>query len=364
MGEEEKKPEEGKKEAAAAKGEKKAAPEEAKMEEEKQKKEEGKEKKDGEGVKKEGEEAPPPPPPVEVVMKVHMHCEGCARKVRRSLSGFEGVEAVTVDYRIHRVVVKGQKAAEDPMKVVERVQRKSHRRVELISPIPPPKPEKEEEKEEKPKVEEKKEEPQVIVVQLKVHMHCEACAKETKKRILRMKGVQAVEPDLKSSTVTVTGVFDTARLAAYIHKRTRKHAVVLKQEPAERKPEAAPVKADSAAEAKDEKKADAGEKRDQEEDGDGEKKEDKKKAAEGDGEEVKKEAGGGDGEEKDTGKKKDSGAVTEAAVVAVVATAAVDGGAGKMRRNEFYYYYPRYPVEYAYPPQIFSDENPNACIVM
>lgn len=66
---------------------------------------------------------------------------------------------MTADYRIHRVVVKGQKAAEDPMKVVERVQRKSHRRVELISPIPPPKPEKEEEKEEeKPKVEEKKEE--------------------------------------------------------------------------------------------------------------------------------------------------------------------------------------------------------------
>ncbi|EHA8587037.1 heavy metal-associated isoprenylated plant protein 7 [Cocos nucifera] len=363
MGEEEKKPEEGKKEEAAAKGEKKVAPEEAKVEEEKQKKEEGKEKKDGEGVKKEGEEAPPALPPVEVVMKVHMHCEGCARKVRRSLSGFEGVEAVTTDYRIHRVVVKGQKAAEDPMKVVERVQRKSHRRVELISPIPPPKAEREEEEEEKPKVEEKKEEPRVIVVQLKVHMHCEACAKETKKRILRMKGVQAVEPDLKSSTVTVTGVFDPARLAAYVHKRTRKHAVVLKQELAERKPEAAPVKDDSAVEAKDEKKADAGEKKGKEEDGDGEKKADEKKAAEGGGKEVKKEAGGGDGEEKETEKKKDSGAVTEAAVVAVVATA-VDGGVGKMRRNELYYYYPRYPVESAYPPQIFSDENPNACTIM
>lgn len=58
------------------------------------------------------------------------------------------------------MVVKGRKAAEDPMKVVERVQRKSRRRVELISPIPQPKPEKkeEEEEEEKPKVEKKKEE--------------------------------------------------------------------------------------------------------------------------------------------------------------------------------------------------------------
>lgn len=35
------------------------------------------------------EQAPPPPPP-EIVLKVYMHCEGCARKVRRCLRGFEG----------------------------------------------------------------------------------------------------------------------------------------------------------------------------------------------------------------------------------------------------------------------------------
>ena len=33
---------------------------------------------------------PPPPPPPEIVLKVFMHCEGCARKVRRSLKGFPG----------------------------------------------------------------------------------------------------------------------------------------------------------------------------------------------------------------------------------------------------------------------------------
>ena len=37
-------------------------------------------------------EAPaPPPPPQEIVLKVYMHCEGCARKVRRCLKGFEGM---------------------------------------------------------------------------------------------------------------------------------------------------------------------------------------------------------------------------------------------------------------------------------
>lgn len=39
-------------------------------------------------------------------------------------------------------MVKGEKA--DPLKVLERVQRKSHRKVELLSPIPkPPAPEEE-----------------------------------------------------------------------------------------------------------------------------------------------------------------------------------------------------------------------------
>ena len=65
------------------------------------------------------------------------------------------------------VVVKGKSAAADPLRVVERLQRKSGRKVELLSPIPP-KPEEEEEKKEveaeKPKPEEgKKEEVSSVV---------------------------------------------------------------------------------------------------------------------------------------------------------------------------------------------------------
>lgn len=32
--------------------------------------------------------------------------------------------------------------------------------------------------------------------------------------------------------------------------------------------------------------------------------------------------------------------------------------------NKHEYWAPRYSIQYAYPPQIFSDENPNACSVM
>lgn len=59
--------------------------------------------------------------------------------------------------------MKGEKA--DPLKVLERLQKKSHRKVELLSPIPKPPTEEEkkpQEEQEKPKPEEKKEEVHLI----------------------------------------------------------------------------------------------------------------------------------------------------------------------------------------------------------
>ncbi|GMY15148.1 heavy metal-associated isoprenylated plant protein 7 [Fagus crenata] len=320
MGEEEKKPEEKKME------EKKT---EEKKEEEKKAEEKPAEEKKGEEGKEAKEEAPPPPPPPppEIVLKVYMHCEGCARKVRRSLKGFEGVEDIITDCRTSKVVVKGEKA--DPLKVLERVQRKNHRQVELISPIPKPKAEEEKKPEaEKPKPEEKKEEPQIISVVLKVHMHCEACAQEIKKRILRMKGVESAEPDLKSSEVTVKGVFDPTKLVEYVYKRTGKHAVIVKQEPEKKEKE----------ESKDVKK-------------------EEKKV---------EESGGGDGkgskaEEENKEKKAEEAKPPEATVV--VATEETNKVV-EVQTNA-YYHYPQHALEmYAYPPQMFSDENPNACSIM
>lgn len=295
---------------------------------------------DGGGGEEKKEEAPPlpPPPPEEMVMRVFMHCEGCARKVKKILKGFDGVEDVITDTKAHKVVVKGKKAAADPMKVVERVQKKTGRKVELLSPMPPPKEEKkEEEKKEEPEPPkpEKKEEPTVLAVVLKVHMHCEACAQVIKKRILKMKGVQSVEADLKASQVTVKGVFEEAKLADYVYRRTGKHAAIVKSEP---------VAAENVDDgnAKDDKKAAEG----------GEDKKD-------DGKEEKKDGGDVGGDEKEAGKKKD------------------DGNAGDEEKDKdlgaianMYMHYPRfnhpsgYGYAYQYPPQLFSDENPNACSLM
>lgn len=68
------------------------------------------------------------------------------------------------DYKASKVVVKGKNA--DPLKVCERVQNKSGRKVELISPLP--KPPEEEIKEEIIKKEEKKDE---VIYLLLIHYY-------------------------------------------------------------------------------------------------------------------------------------------------------------------------------------------------
>ncbi|PNT60922.1 hypothetical protein BRADI_5g08240v3 [Brachypodium distachyon] len=280
----------------------------------------------------------------------------------------KSVEDVVADSKAHKVVVKGKKAAADPMKVVERVQKKTGRKVELLSPIPAPVEEKKEEEKEEPeppKPEEKKE-PSVITVVLKVHMHCEACAQEIKKRILKMKGVQSAEPDLKASEVTVKGLFEEAKLAEYVHRRTGKHAAIIKSEPA-----APAEKSGEGGDAKDEKKPEEG--GDEKKDGkEAEKKDDKEGGCGEEKKDEKEKEAGGDGEDKD--KEKDPGAI--AAYMHYPRFPFPTGYYGLPPPGAGYVYPPPPhgygypppppppPVYQSYPPQIFSDENPNACSVM
>ncbi|KAK3022647.1 hypothetical protein RJ639_045413, partial [Escallonia herrerae] len=166
--------------------------------------------------------------PEEIVLKVDMHCEACARKVARALRGFQGVEDVTADYKASKVVVKGKTA--DPIKVCERVQKKSGRKVELISPLPKPPEENKEEKPEEPKEEKKEEPPAVITVVLKVAMHCDACAQVLQKRIRKIQGVESVTTDLANDQVIVKGIVDPTKLVNDVYKKTKKQASIVKDE--------------------------------------------------------------------------------------------------------------------------------------
>lgn len=147
--------------------------------------------------------------------------------------------------------------------------------------------------------------------------------------------MQSVEADLKASQVTVKGVFEEAKLADYVYRRTGKHAAIVKSEPVA----AENVDDDNA---KDDKKA---------AEGGEQKKDDDKEEKKGDGE--------ASGDRKEADKQKD------------------DGNAGAEEKDRdpgaianMYMHYPRfnhpsgYGYAYQYAPQLFSDENPNACSVM
>ncbi|KAK6932860.1 Heavy metal-associated domain, HMA [Dillenia turbinata] len=199
------------------------------MGEEKKEEEKKETKKEDETKKEENKEEKKEDQPQEIVLKVDMHCEACARKVARALKGFQGVEDVTTDCKASKVVVKGKAA--DPIKVCERIQKKSGRKVEIISPLPKPPEESKEEPPKEPKEEEKKEEPPAVVtVVLKVRMHCEACAQVLQKRIGKIQGVEAVETDLANDQVTVKGVVDPAKLVDDVYKKTRKQASIVPEE--------------------------------------------------------------------------------------------------------------------------------------
>lgn len=156
-------------------------------------------------------------------------------------------------------------------------------------------------------------------------------------------GVDAVEPDLKGSQVSVTGAFDPPKLVEYVHKRTGKHAVIVKTDPEKKEKEG------EAKEVKEEEKA--GEESGKEKKGDG--------GGGGSG-------GSGNGDEKESSKEAEGGGGGGEGKTGVEVAAEEERKVVELKKSEYYTHYPqRYAMEmYAYPPQIFSDENPNACSVM
>ncbi|KAF7804425.1 heavy metal-associated isoprenylated plant protein 6-like [Senna tora] len=336
---------------------------------------------EGEAKKDEG--------PAPTVLKLDIHCEGCAKKIKRAVRHFEGVEDVKTDISANKVTVFGKV---DPAMVRDKLAEKTKKKVELISPLPKKDAAADKKSDDKPekKVEEKKPDdkkpddakPKESTVVLKIRLHCEGCIQKIRKIILKIKGVESVNIDGGKDLVTVKGTMDVKELTPYLKEKLKRNVEVV------------PPKKDD-----DKKEKDGGaggEKK--EKDGGGEKKEgggDQKKEAEG----AKPAAASGGGE----GGKKEEAAAPVVAKVEVnkmehygypaptmwynghlpggheYSSYAMEVHPGYS--NQGYYGNPGqgyvnhgyvnqgYPVEppfYMQPhhPQMFSDENPNACSVM
>ncbi|KAG6650385.1 heavy metal-associated isoprenylated plant protein 9 [Carya illinoinensis] len=290
-----------------------------------QKKEEKTEEKKEEKPEEIKEEPKPPSP---CVLYVDLHCVGCAKKVEKTIMGIRGVEGVEVDMVKNEVTIKGMV---EPQAVCMKIMKKTKRRAKVLSPLPAS------EGEPIPEVV-ASQVSGLITVELTVDMHCEACAEQLKRKILKMRGVQTAVTELSTGKVMVTGTMEAEKLVDYVYRRTKKQARIVPQPQPEPEPE--PEKKDENKEA--EKPAEEAKPEEKPPEDQEAKKEDKVGGEESKELEAKKEGGGG--EESSN-----------------VDNAVVEHEEGMKRM--MYYYEPMYVMERIPPPQLFSDENPNACCI-
>ncbi|RVW23304.1 Heavy metal-associated isoprenylated plant protein 6 [Vitis vinifera] len=173
--------------------------------------------------------------PAPAVFKIDLHCDGCAKKVRRYVRNFDGVEDVKVDSASNKVTVTGKA---DPVKLREKLEEKTKKEVALISPVPKKEAkdggadkktdDKSEKKSDEKKSDEKKaddkkpKETPVSTVVLKIRLHCDGCIHKIKKIISKSKGVKTVTVDSQKDLVTVTGPMDVKELIPYLKEKLRR----------------------------------------------------------------------------------------------------------------------------------------------
>ncbi|CAL9162079.1 unnamed protein product [Musa hybrid cultivar] len=301
--------------------------------------------------KKAAEAKPSPPSPI--VLSLDLHCVGCARKIEKLILKCRGVEGVEMDMVQNQVTVKG---VVDPQVVCSRIQKRTLRRAKVLAPLPPA------EGDYKPDAVP----PQVsemTTVELLVNMHCEACAQQLRRKILKMRGVQTVETDFGAGKITVTGTMKAETLVEHIHRRTLKFASIVSQPPKEEEKKQ-----------EDQKKAEekpAEEKKEESR----EKKEEQKATSEEEKPEGNKEGGdiGGGKEEKGGGeeanKEEDGGSKSITSEEDMMKRMMMywNGGiiGGEDMAKRMVHWVPFYVIQQPLPPpQIFSDENPNACCIL
>ncbi|XVE59041.1 hypothetical protein DITRI_Ditri05aG0013000 [Diplodiscus trichospermus] len=185
-------------------------------------------KKGGDGEKKEKVST-------SIVLKVDCLCEGCESKILKYIRQFEGVETVKTDSS-NKVTVVG---AVDPKAIAEKLQKKTKKKVELISPQPKKDDNKEEKKEKKPdkektqdsdnKPEKKPKEAPVTTADLKVQLkcQCEGCIAKIRKIVSETKGVHELKVDKQKELVTVKGTMDVKALAKDLKDKLKKKVEIV-----------------------------------------------------------------------------------------------------------------------------------------
>lgn len=174
-----------------------------------------------------------------VVLKLDLHCEGCVKKIKRAVRHFDGVEDVKADTPNNKLTVIGKV---DPHKVRDKLAEKIKKKVELVS-FPQPKKDAapasdkpqekkkipdEDKKPEEKKPEEKSSKQSVQnTVVLKIKLHCDGCIKKIEKIILKIKGVESVTSDEGKDLVMVKGTIDAKEIVPYLAEKLKRNVDVV-----------------------------------------------------------------------------------------------------------------------------------------
>ncbi|KAG6582535.1 Heavy metal-associated isoprenylated plant protein 4, partial [Cucurbita argyrosperma subsp. sororia] len=189
----------------------------------------------------------------------------------------------------------------DVLKIHKQIEKLSKKRVDLISPKVKPK------EKETPKPNDNKPKPSLIqrTITAKVHLHCAKCEKDLKNNLLKHKGIYNVKTDMKAQTLTMEGTIEPEKFKSYLKKKLKKHADITTAVDSSKPPE-------------------------------------KKKES---------------SEQKEKPKEKSLSETTTTTTTKIVAE--IQTKDNDNNKNNAPYF-----VHYVYAPQLFSDENPNACQVM
>ncbi|XP_027352631.1 heavy metal-associated isoprenylated plant protein 6-like [Abrus precatorius] len=168
--------------------------------------------------------------PAPVVLKLDMHCEGCVKKIKRAVRHFDGVEDVKADLSGNKLTVAGKV---DPAMLRDKLAEKTKKKVELVSPQPkkdtaadkPPEKKPEEKKPEDKKPEEKS--PKESTVVLKIRLHCDGCIQKIRKIILKTKGVESVKIEEGKDLVTVKGTMGVKEMVPYLNEKLKRNVEVV-----------------------------------------------------------------------------------------------------------------------------------------
>ncbi|KAJ7981046.1 Heavy metal-associated isoprenylated plant protein [Quillaja saponaria] len=264
-------------------------------------------KKNGDGGKKEES-------PITVVLKIDMHCEGCVTRILQTVRHFKGVETVKVEVESNKLTATGKV---DPVNLRDKLAKKIKKKVDLISPQP--KKENKGDDKEKKADDKKTKEPPVTTAVLKVALHCQGCIDKIRKRVFETKGVNDFSIDKEKDTVTVKGTMDAKALAEKLKEKLKRGVEVI------------PPKKEGG-------------------NGGGGGKEG------GNGGGGKKKGGGGNGGQQENTTEHNGGTKMEGNKMEVVP--------GQVYWYGYGYGYGPVHMEHPHAPQMFSDENPNACSVM